>query len=411
MTMRRWCRALLAVALATACGGQSEVHRRHGATTGTTCTTSYACTNDERCEAGTCVPDEPCPGEREPVLLFEAEPGSTFAWKTFQSFTTFGEREFLVVFETDDSGAISGTMHFHELATGREMIFEHDPGYASCGGVPAHCIQSTPNFTSIFEVELGEDRMTLVEGTRFTFYGVDGLMWSEADYRAGEVVVVAGTLVELQTLGHLPPVASVDFGDLRPAWPIADASGRSRRMTAFRQANGAEFAEFAVAALEAGAVPERLYAGPSGQNGLWGLPDEDGWFILRDGTTDEGEDADRTFVYRGSSEGGELLGSIEMLRGSIPVDYMTGNRPLAAGPSVYAYGCTRAEGCESRRLTLDPVGVEEVARVALPEPSLVGDYLRPLACGGADVIVVTSEGTDAPTRYWSLRIPGREGFP
>jgi hypothetical protein len=414
----RW---LLAwVCVAAGCGGRSSaggsgegdpIGAGGGPPTNTVCKTSFVCPTGERCDDGSCVPDDDCPDAREPELLFEAPAGSPWA-KGFNPYLTVMDgREFIASSDVDEKGAPNEITRFLDLQTGRELLFVHEPGYVGCGGTPARCYFSSAGATTIVEVELGGKTVSLREETLRAFPGYAYLFASDADYRARRVVAIGGTLVAIYALGRAIPLATIDFVDKSVQRVLVGADGRSERVLSWKQATQIteEDAEVAVTALESGAQSELIYRGPGGP--IWGvsaLPDGDAWVVLRDGRVSENEPA--VFVYR-SDGTATLVGTLDtVLAMEVDYEYRTGERRLEPGPSAYVTHCDQS-GCGSHRFWFDPPSLEEVASVPLPEPGLDVDYSRRLACGGADLWVVTMDGDDAPARFWSMRIPGRTGFP
>jgi hypothetical protein len=320
-------------------------------------------------------------------------------------------REFIASSDVDESGVPNEITRFLDLETGRELLFVHEPGDAFCFGSPARCRFPSGDATAIAEAELGDGTVTIREETLFEFPGYQFLFASDADYRDRRVVVAGGTRVELHELGRATPVASIDFVDKSFQRVLVGADGRSERVLSWKQATQIteEDAEVAVTALESGAQSELIYRGPGGP--IWGvsaLPDGDAWVVLRDGRVSENEPA--VFVYR-SDGTATLVGTLDtVLAMEVDYEYRTGERRLEPGPSAYVTHCDQS-GCGSHRFWFDPPSLEEVASVPLPEPGLDVDYSRRLACGGADLWVVTMDGDDAPARFWSMRIPGRTGFP
>jgi hypothetical protein len=205
-------------------------------------------------------------------------------------------------------------------------------------------------------------------------------------------------------------MVSVDLDDKSLSTVLVDADGRSERILSWKQENLAtgEAAELAVTPLESGASSTPIYQSLGAHGAVLALPDGEDWFVLREGRPAYDEPV--VSVYRADGAV-TLVGTLDTLW-AIGVDYKyrTGERSLEPGPSAYVGHCDQ-NGCGSYRFFLDPVRLEEVASRALPEPGLRGHYSRRLACGGADFWVVTRDGPEAPMRFWSLRIPGRAGFP
>jgi hypothetical protein len=339
--------------------------------------------------------------------LFEAPSGSPWTAGYNPHLTVLDGREYLAVSEIDEEGRPSGVSRFIDLHTGGELRFVHERGYAGCYGTPARCVFTGP---AIAEIELGDDSVQVREGTLFEFPGYYDIDSSDADYRDRRIVMAMGSIVELRELGTPEPIASIDLEGRRLQRFLLGADGRTERVLSWVQENPAtgESAEVAVSALETAATPELIYRGRGGpMYGVFAVPHGEDWFVLRDGMVDE---AAAVFVY-GSDGAATLVGTLDD-RWALGLDqeYRSGERSLETGPSAYVTDCDK-DGCRTHRFWLDPVSLEEVASVALPEPGLSVDFSRRLACGGADVWLVTSAGADAPARFWSLRIPGRAGFP
>jgi hypothetical protein len=407
MGAERW--VVAGALLALACAGKSISHgSKDGAATD--CMTSFACPTGERCDDGACVRDDACPGTRDQELLFEAPPGSSWADAYDPYFTVLDGREYLVMTEFDESGARGELSHFLDLRTGRELLFVHRPGHTGCRGTPARCVLSATGAAVFAEIELGEDSVSIRPETLLAFSGYDFLFSSDADYRERRVVLTAGTIVERWQLGERSPIASIDLVDTHFLNLLVGADGRSERVLSWIQENPAtgEASEVAVTALETGASSTRIYRGPGGFSAaVLALPFGDDWYLLRDGRPG---DAPPVSVYR--SDGAvTLVGTLDASWAmGVDYEYRNGERPLEPGPSAYVRHCDEG-GCGSYRFYLDPVSLEQVARIALPEPGFRVSYSRAIACGGADLWVATQSSDDAPTRYWSLRIPGRVGSP
>ena len=414
MGIGRW--PVVFVLFAAACGGKSvsqssgDGHPNDldgGTSTERDCKTSFACPTGERCDDGACVPDDDCPGGRDPELLHEAPAESPWAEVYNTSFTVLEGREYLVWGERDESGAFGSLSRFLDLRTGGELLFVHEPGYAGCYGTPARCRLRSRGEPAIAEVVVGGDTVAIRAEAVFIFPGYEMLLSSDADYRDRRVIASAGTLVQLYELGRAAPIASIDLEGKSLQSVIVGADGRSESIVSWVQENRntEEAAEVAVSALETGARPTLIYRGPGGP--MWGvmaLPDGDDWFALRDGRLDE----PAVFVYRTD---GTVVGTLDSPWAmGVDYEYRTRERPLEPGPSAYVRHCDES-GCASHRFHLDPVSLVEVARVALPEPGLREHFSRAIACGGADLWVVPQATAGAPTRYWSMRIPGRAGFP
>jgi hypothetical protein len=256
------------------------------------------------------------------------------------------------------------------------------------------------------EVEIGTDTVSLREETALSFVGYNHMFSSDTDYREGRVVVVADTFVDLYELGRAAPIASIGLAGKHFMDLLVDADGRSESVVSWVQENQVEGepSEAAVTALETGASPTIVYRGLGSRvAAVITLPDGDDWFALRDGRVDE----PAVSVYRNSV----LLGSVDAdWAWKVDDEYRTRERPLEPGPSAYVRHCDES-GCASHRFHLDPPSLEEVATVALPEPGLRAYYSRAIACGGADLWVVTQAVPGDATRHWAMRIPGRAGFP
>jgi hypothetical protein len=407
--------AVGAALLLAACGGRSLANEAAiEPAPRAACVTSFSCPEGRRCDDGECVIDRDCPEAREAKLLFEAASGSPWAARdSYRYLTVLDGRDYLVMNEVDEVGAVSGVTRFLELATGREMTLVHEPGHASCFGSPARCVLSSGGVLTLMKIELARDSVSFDDHSRFAWIGYDALFHSDADYRAGQVLLVSGRRVELHQLGRLPAVAAVDLVDKRLQRVLVDEEGKSERIVAFHNGDQATEgnAELAVFPLENGASLQRIYAGLPCKESLVAVPEKEGFFVVRDGVGDE----PALSVYRGSEDGGTLLGSLDggeldlRWAAAIGSDYRSGLRPLETGSSVYVQRCEES-GCGSHRFGLDSVTLEEVASVALPEPGLDQYFARSLACGGADIWVVTSAGPDAATRFWSVRIPGNAAF-
>lgn len=373
------------------------------------CKTSFACASGERCDKSVCVPEDGCPDAREPELLFDAPEGSPWTIGFNPHLTMLNGRETLIVSEQDEPGQVGERTYLRDLQTGRELVFVHAPGYASCSGDPARCEFPFRDMRAMAEIELGTDSVSIREETLFALSGYDWIQSpSDADYRERRILVAVGSVVELLELGSSEPIASVDLVEMSPLIVLVDDEGRSERIVSWQQASSitSENAKVSVTALETGATPRLIYTGLGGRNSaLIPLQDGDDWYLLRDG--DFGEPA--VTVYR-SDDALSVVGTLDVDWAlGVDFEYRTGERALEPGPSAYVRNCNENE-CGSYLLRLDTVSLEEVATAELPEPGSHAIMSRALACGGADLIVANSF-PDAPRRYWSLRIPGRAGFP
>ena len=411
----RW--LVAGVVFAVACAGKStsggsdvgSPSDAGGEPPGTECKPSFPCPTGEHCDDGTCVPDD-CPGAGDPVLLLEAPPGSP--WGTSGNhlyLTALDGRDYLVLVETDASGRSTGPTRFLDVQTVRESVLVHDPAYVSCAGSPPRCSFFSESSRTFAEIDFGDDIVTVREDTLFDFSGYDYLSSSDADHRDGHVVVSGGGLVALYDRFDSAPITSIDLEDKSLLNILIGADGRAERVLSWRQANAAtgESGEVSVTPLETGAEGRPIYSGPGGKlNAPIPLPAGEEWFVL----IDQGFAQPAVSVYR-TDESVTLVGAVDPLW-AIDVDpeYRTARRPLEPGPSAYVRHCDE-NGCGSFLFSFDPVGLEEVGRVMLPEPNLRTSFSRAIACGGADFWVVTSTGDGAPFRYWSMRVAGRAGFP
>jgi hypothetical protein len=344
----------------------------------TSCVTSFACSDGERCEEGQCVPDDACPGPLPPRLLYTASQANGDVDGAYQ---IVGGREYWAGPLTFQPAGTTAEW-LVDLVTGIRSTFPHPPGNGACWGSPVRCgflpvggggqvIYGSATLDEATETWLASDPFTVPTG------------WSTfaADQpAAGQWLVYDPGMLAVWTpsTGAITPFITTDTSHLIAG--VVEAPGRPRTIISLDNVDQA--ATVSAAPLAAGASFSTLFTFEGALSFAVPVPAGDGgWFLVYN----RGSLYD---VLRTNAAGQTTVGSSDdAIVSAVAFRYRLGV-PALDGTHGAAATCA-GDTCRTAEVDLATVSISPIGSATLPgTANLVAAGTRWLACNTAEVVAL-----------------------